>query len=248
MKALILSAGYGTRLYPLTKNKPKALLPIAGQPMIDHILDKLKNVSGVKDIMIISNNKFFFKFKTWASKTQKKCKKFSVRVLNDGSNAIEDRLGAIGDILFVLKKEKIKQDLLIVGGDNIFDFDLRDFISFARQKKPQVSIGLYDIEDIKKASRFGVVKINKNNRVVLFQEKPKSPKTSLAAICLYYFPKDSLKYIFDYIKNGLNKDAPGRYIKWLSKKRPVYGFVFNGRWHDLGHLDYYNRIKKSIYN
>ena len=145
MKALILSAGYGTRLYPLTKNKPKALLPIAGQPMIDHILDKLKKVSGFKEIIVISNNKFFFKFKTWASKTQKKYKKFSVKVFNDGSNTIEDRLGAIGDILFVLKKEKIKQDLLIVGGDNIFDFDLRDFISFARQKKPQVSIGLCSI-------------------------------------------------------------------------------------------------------
>jgi len=247
MKALILGAGYGTRLYPLTKNRPKPLLPVAKQPMIDHILDRLVLISGLKNIVVVSNNKFFLKFKAWAKSAKKKYKKFSsIKALNDGSNTPEDRLGAIGDIIFTLKKEKIKEDLLIVGGDNIFDFDLKDFVSFAKSNRPQVSIGLYDIEDIKKASRFGIVKMNKNKRVVSFKEKPKFPKTSLVAMCLYYFPKESLRYIFDYVEDGQNTDAPGQYIRWLYKRKSVYAFVFKGKWHDIGHLDYYNQIKDSI--
>lgn len=246
MKTLILAAGYGTRLYPLTKNKPKPLLPVAKKPIIDYILDKLNEVSELKAIIVISNNKFFSKFKTWAKATEKKFNKFSIKILNDGSNTPEDRLGAIGDIIFSLKKEKIKEDILIVGGDNIFDFNLKNFVLFAKQKRPQVSIGLYDIEDIKKASRFGIVRINKSKRLVSFEEKPRSPKSSLVAICLYYFPKESLRYIFDYIEDKQNTDAPGQYIRWLYKKRSVYGFAFKGIWHDIGHLDYYNRIKDSM--
>ena len=246
MKTLILAAGYGTRLYPLTKNKPKPLLPVAKKPIIDYILDKLNEVSELKAIIVISNNKFFSKFKTWAKATEKKFNKFSIKILNDGSNTPEDRLGAIGDIIFSLKKEKIKEDILIVGGDNIFDFNLKNFVLFAKQKRPQVSIGLYDIEDIKKASRFGIVRINKSKRLVSFEEKPRSPKSSLVAICLYYFPKESLRYIFDYIEDKQNTDAPGQYIRWLYKKRPVYGFAFKGIWHDIGHLDYYNRVKDSM--
>jgi len=246
MKALILSAGYGTRLYPLTKNRPKPLLPIGKQPIIDYILDRLKEVSGLKDIIVVANNKFFLKFKDWAKLTEKKFKKFSIKILNDGSDTPEDRLGAIGDLSFVLKKENIKEDLLIVGGDNIFDFSLKDFVSFAKQKRPRVSIGLYDIEDIKKASRFGVVKIDRDKKLVSFEEKPRSPKSSLIAICLYYFPRESLKYIFDFIKSNQDKDAPGQYIKWLYRRRPVYGLAFKGMWHDIGHLDYYNQIKNSV--
>ena len=246
MKTLILAAGYGTRLYPLTKNKPKPLLPVAKKPIIDYILDKLNEVSELKAIIVISNNKFFSKFKTWAKATEKKFNKFSIKILNDGSNTPEDRLGAIGDIIFSLKKEKIKEDILIVGGDNIFDFNLKSFVLFAKQKRPHVSIGLYDIEDIKKASRFGIVRINKSKRLVSFEEKPRSPKSSLVAICLYYFPKESLRYIFDYIEDKQNTDAPGQYIRWLYKKRPVYGFAFKGIWHDIGHLDYYNRVKDSM--
>ena len=246
MKALILAAGYGTRLYPLTKNKPKPLLPVAKKPIIDYILDKLKEISELKAVIAISNNKFFLKFKTWAKATEREFNKFSIKILNDGSNTPKDRLGAIGDIIFSLKKEKIKEDILIVGGDNIFDFNLKSFVLFAKQKRPHVSIGLYDIEDIKKASRFGIVRINKSKRLVSFEEKPRSPKSSLVAICLYYFPKESLRYIFDYIEDKQNTDAPGQYIRWLYKKRPVYGFAFKGIWHDIGHLDYYNRVKDSM--
>lgn len=244
MKALILAAGYATRLYPLTENMPKPLLKIAGRPMIDYIVDKLKEINEVDEIFIVTNAKFFNHFKKWAREINFDGK---IKIINDGTKSEDSRIGAIGDINLVIKRERIKDDLLIVGGDNLFTWGLGDFVSYALGKKPALTVGLYDVKNKAAASRYGVAGINRDRRIINFEEKPSLPKSRLAAMCLYYFPREKLSLTGEYlrgIKNLCKNDATGNYIRWLYAKEPVYGFVFRGRWYDIGHVDAYKTADK----
>ncbi|MDP1853429.1 MAG: nucleotidyltransferase family protein [Candidatus Omnitrophota bacterium] len=239
MKALILAAGYATRLYPLTENMPKPLLKIAGRPIINYIVDKLEKINGVDEVFIVTNAKFFSCFKKWAKEIDFKIK---VTIVNDGTKSEKSRIGAIGDINLVIKKEHINDDLLILGGDNLFTWGLGDFVDYALDKKPALTVGLYDMKNKAAASRYGVAGINRGRRIINFEEKPSLPKSRLVAMCLYYFPKEKLSLTGEYlrgIKNLCKNDATGNYISWLYDKEPVYGFVFKGHWYDIGHVDAY---------
>lgn len=240
MKALVLAAGYATRLYPLTLNKPKPLLSVGRKKVIEHIIERIGEVKEVNEILIITNQKFFSYFQEW-----QKSFRFSKRIeiLNDGTLSNEDRLGAIGDIEFVITKRELNCDLLIVAGDNLFEDSLAEFVRFSKEKIPCVSISLYDVGDKEAAKKFGVVEIDKDGRIVDFQEKPSFPKSSLAAKCLYFFPKDKLGLVSQYLKEDNIRDAPGYYIEWLSKREEVFGFVFEGRWHDIGDIASYEQAK-----
>lgn len=244
MKALILAAGYATRLYPLTKKYPKPLLEVRGRPIIDYIVDKLASVGAVNEIYVVTNSKFISNFKKW-SKTVKSPKK--VTLINDLTKDNRDRLGAIGDINFVVKKKKVREDLLVVGGDNLFSGSLQDFFKAAKENIPYASIGLYRLKRKKDATRYGVAKLDRAKRVVSFQEKPRHPQSSLVAMCLYYIPKESLNLISDYLRGKARKaDATGSYVAWLKEKTDVYGYVFSGSWFDIGDFKYLNTAKAEF--
>ena len=173
MKVLILAAGYGTRLYPLIKDTAKPLLPVASRPIIDHLLDKIQPLPDLQEVVVVTNEKFYADFLDWAILHQDF--PVPITVMNDGTTSPEDRLGAVGDILFVLKQLQKIDDLFVLGGDNLFDYSLEDFIRFAQGKDSQVSIGLYDIGNIQEASKFGVVQMDQDNRILVFEEKPPQP-------------------------------------------------------------------------
>jgi glucose-1-phosphate thymidylyltransferase len=229
MKALILAAGYGTRLYPLTLDVPKPLIRIGKDYLIDLLVRKL-NSAGISGITVISNDKFYSKFVKWSKAYP------GVSVISDNTKTPEERLGAIGDVNFALDKTNIFDDILVLGGDNFFSWSLNDFCSFSVKHKNPV-VGIYDLKDQKSAMRFGIVELNANAKIVDFQEKPKSPKTTLAATCIYFFPKDSLRFVKEYCAASKDQDTTGEYIKWLMKKTGVYSYLFEGTWLDIGHKD-----------
>lgn len=246
MKALILAAGYAVRLYPLTKKFPKPLLKVAGRPVIDYIVEKLVLIDDIDEIMIVTNNRFIGKFRQWL-KSRKLNRK--ITIINDLTMSPEDRLGAIGDIYFSVNKNKIKDDILVVGGDNLLEDNLGEFILFTKKKKFKPVIGVYDIKDKGEASKYGVIKLDKDKRIIDFQEKPKNPKSSFVAMCLYYFPKGKLNLVKEYMADETNrKDATGFYIDWLRKKEAVYGFIFNQQWFDIGDRKFYDQAKKTFLN
>ncbi len=244
MQALILAAGYGTRLYPLTKNTPKPLLPIQGKPLVDYLLEKFQNIPDLRVVMVVTNNKFFPHFQNWAK--QHKNFKAEIRILNDGTDSNETRLGSMGDIDFALRKEAVKEDLLVLGGDNLFDQGLDEFVQTAKKKSPRGTIGLFDLKDKRTAKNFGVVSLDQEKRVVSFEEKPQNPQSSLIGMCLYYFPKDSLGLIRDYLNESKRADTSGEYIQWLFKKEDVYAVVFQGKWYDIGSLEAYEEAQKNF--
>lgn len=244
MQVLILAAGYGTRLYPLIVDTPKPLLEVNGKPIIEHVLSKLENLEDVSQAIVVTNNKFYTNFENWAR--QPHPYKFKLKIVNDGTNTPDDRLGSIGDIDFVLKQGVVKEDLLVVGGDNLFDFDIEKYLHLARQKKPAATIGVYDIGDNKEASKFGVVHLAKDNRINSFEEKPEHSKSSLIAMCFYYFPKESLRLVGEYLASSEKSDKAGDYIKWLCSKSGVYGFQFQGKWYDIGSIESYEQAQEAF--
>ena len=242
MKALILSAGYATRLYPLTKDRPKPLLPVAGRPMIDYIVDKILEIDEIDHLYVVTNHKFATHFEKWKAG---RSLPIPLTVIDDDTTSNKDKLGAIGDINFAMNKENIKEDLLIVAGDNLFDFKIAGLVEFFKRKKQRPAITLYDVGDMELVKKYSVVKLDEEDRVISFEEKPQRPKTTLAAICLYLLPVDSLRRIEEYIKKGLNPDAPGYYISWLSKEENVYGYKVSGIWYDIGGFDAYHKAEEE---
>jgi glucose-1-phosphate thymidylyltransferase len=233
MRALILAAGYGTRLYPLTLNLPKALISINKKPLINFLIEKTNNLKkyfSIEEIIVVSNNRFYKKFLGWKRKY-----KIKADILNDGTNSPLDRLGAVKDMEFAIKDKK--DDWLILGADNLFEDNLVDFLKFSLKKIPHPSLAIYDIKSKKVASRFGVVEINSRRRIKRLSEKPKRSTSTLIATCVYFFPKDSLKFLSQFLLQYKEVDTLGKYIEWLVKKTKVYAYFLKGKWIDIGQLD-----------
>lgn len=239
MKALILAAGYATRLYPLTKDRPKPLLPVAGKPMMEYILEKISAAGEIDEIFVVTNQKFTDDFNQWSSNYHKE-----IHIVNDQTTSDDDKLGAIGDMHFVVSQEAIDDDLLIVAGDNLFNFPLDGFISFFRQKG--TAVGLYEVNDREVIKRLGVVGLDEERKIVSFTEKPANPPGNLAAICVYLLARDKLPLLTTYLEEGNNPDAPGYFISWLCKREDVYGYIFRGMWYDIGDLDCYQEANRIL--
>jgi glucose-1-phosphate thymidylyltransferase len=233
MKVLILAAGYATRLYPLTKHWPKPLLLVKEKPIISHIAEKVDNISGVDEIIVVTNNKFFHNFEDWAEKSSFKNK---ITVVNDRTRSADDRLGAIGDINFVLNELNIQDDLMVIGGDNLFSFDLKKFADFVRSIKTECAVGVYDIKDQNMVSNYGVVTVDKNNRITDFKEKPRQSRSTLISMCVYFFAKSGLKLFKQYVEQRDCHDTSGDYIKWLINKTEILAYEFGGIWYDIGDI------------
>ncbi|MBI4232061.1 nucleotidyltransferase family protein [Candidatus Peregrinibacteria bacterium] len=247
MKALILGAGYATRLYPLTKDKPKALLPVGGVPILERTLQKLMSIPMLDRIYLVTNHRFEQNFRWWLKNYGERVKpRISAEVYDDNTASNDDRLGALGDINFVIDKARIDDDLLVVAGDNLFDFDLMKFVGFA--KEVGTSICLYDFGKSELVRQYGVVTINKEHKVIDFEEKPPRPASTLISMGIYFFARKDLGMIKQYISDGHNADAPGFYLQWLHKEIYLYGYVIpGGTWLDIGDIDSYNKANE-LYN
>jgi glucose-1-phosphate thymidylyltransferase len=240
MKVIILAAGYATRLYPLTKDKPKALLPIGQKPLLDHLMDKIQEIEENPQVILVTNSRFYGQFSQWG-------KDRSVAVVDDGTTSNENRLGAIGDLQFALQAQHVNEDILMLASDNLFDGSLDAFVKFARSKSNAACVGVYDIEDPKIGSkRYGILEIDSQKRIVHIEEKPEHPKTTFVSMGIYYFSGKSLSLITEYLKSPDKKDAPGFYITWLLKRMSVYAFQFKERWYDIGSLEQLKEASESF--
>jgi glucose-1-phosphate thymidylyltransferase len=233
MNALILAAGYATRLYPLTLNKAKPLLEVAGKPMIEWIANHLRGIPELKTVYIVTNSKFAADFQAWTEDYSSRQPGFTFKVINDGSTSDNDKLGAIGDINLVLTRENAAlEDLLIVAGDNLFNESLGDFVAYAGNKPATVAV--YDVGSLEAIKKYGAVTIDKEGVITQFEEKPAEPKGTLAALAVYYYSREALSLLTTYLAAGNNPDQPGRFLQWLYTRKPVSTYQINGLWLDIG--------------
>jgi len=239
MDAIILAAGYATRLYPLTENMPKPLLSVAGKPIIAHIIKKLEQIASIGKIYIVTNSKFEQHFKKWL---QDFGSEKPIEIVNDGTKSNEDRLGALGDVYYTINSKDIKDDIIVVAGDNLFELSLADVFNFFKKRKSNVIV-LHDVKDFELARHYGIVEID-GSVVVNFEEKPLSPKSTLASTGIYLFPKKTIQLISKYIAQGNNPDKTGSFIEWLHKRDTVHSYVTDKKWYDIGSIEQLEKANK----
>jgi glucose-1-phosphate thymidylyltransferase len=242
MKVIILAAGYATRLYPLTLTHPKPLLPVAGKPMINYVLDNLAPIGGIDRVYVVTNAKFAGQFQQWADAYRGA--KLHFTIVNDGSTDDGNKLGAIGDIHFVLTRERVGDDIIVVAGDNLFSERLEGFGRFCRKKNAPV-LAVYDVGNLEEIKKYNAITMDGGGRITFFEEKPKAPKGTLTGIALYFYPRAAIPLIKQYIAEGNNPDQPGRLVQWLYPRMPFYTWKVPGLWYDIGSketLEEANRI------
>lgn len=242
MKCIILAAGYAIRLHPLTENDPKPLLKVAGKVMIEHIIGKVEELSSVDSIYIVTNDKFARQFINWLHSFDTKK---PIGIINDGTKNNDDRLGALGDINYVINAKNLDDDLIVIAGDNLFELSLQDVVTTFNEEKQNIVV-LHDVKDIELAKHYGVVQVDENKLIVNFEEKPVSPKSTLISTGIYLFPKKTLSLIKKYIDQGNNPDKSGSFIEWLHKRDAVYAYVTNKKWYDIGSLEQLEKADKNF--
>jgi glucose-1-phosphate thymidylyltransferase len=229
MKAVILAAGYATRLYPLTLDRPKALLPVGGRPMVEHLLLQLEGMEGLDVIHLVTNSKFTGAFREWAAGWDGQ----EVQIVDDGTGDEESKLGAIGDLDLTIRVAAIDDDLVVLAGDNLFSESLAPFAEFGRAKRAP-ALGIHDVGDLDAIRRYNSIELDQDDRLVYFEEKPSQPRSTLTGIALYFYPRESLGLVREYLEAGNNPDQPGRLVEWLYPRVPVYAWRVPGRWYDIG--------------
>ena len=233
MNALILAAGYATRLYPLTLNKAKPLLVVGGKPIVEWVVDNLRDVPDLEMIYVATNDKFAGDFQAWSERYQSRHPQFKFKIVNDGSKSDEDKLGAIGDINFVVTRESLtRSSLLIIAGDNLFTESLEGFVVCA--KETEATVAVYDVGDAEAIKKYGNIAVDADGFITRFEEKPEKPQGTLAAIALYYYSPAVLSLLTTYLATGNNPDQPGRFVQWLYTRKPVKTFQIKGNWLDIG--------------
>jgi glucose-1-phosphate thymidylyltransferase len=234
MKLIVLGAGYATRLYPLTLDRPKPLLEVAGKPMVEHVLDNLAGIEGVRTVTVVTNAKFAGHFQRWADEYRSSrdgAPDFSI--VNDGSTDDSNKLGAIGDLNLVLEREGADDDILVVAGDNLFSDRLDGFVEFARERQAPV-LAVYDVGSLEAIKKYNSIEVDSEGRITFFEEKPADPKSTLTGIALYYYPRATLPLIRQYVAEGNNPDQPGRLVQWMYQRTPFYTWRVPGLWYDVG--------------
>ena len=236
MKAIILAGGHATRLWPVTKNRAKPLLPLGERPIIDYIVDDIADE--VDEIIISTNEKFADDFRDYIADYGLEK---TVRVIVENQDSEDEKPGTIGAIIKLLEKEDINDDLIVIGGDNYQSFDGSEFVEFCKEKEAPANV-VYDVKDLDFARKFGIVDVD-DEQIVDFEEKPEEPPSTLASIAWYFFPEDQLNLFDDYethfeeeteVPKDQYLDEPGRLIEWAHKQTDMYAFSFDGDWFDVG--------------
>ncbi|XGI84473.1 sugar phosphate nucleotidyltransferase [Halorutilales archaeon Cl-col2-1] len=233
MKAVVLAGGYATRLWPITKNRAKPLLPLGGKPIVDYILDPLEDEDAVSEVFVSTNQRFADDFEEHIE--SEGYEKATVAV--EPTTSEDEKLGTIGALADLVERESIDEDTVVIAGDNLFSFEVNDFIEFF-DSKGSACIASYDVGSREDAKQYGLVDVE-GGQVVDFQEKPDEPKSTLVSIACYAFPADTLRLLDEYLRGDNNPDAPGFFIEWLHTRENVYSYVFDGAWFDVGTPDSY---------
>ncbi|MCX8181506.1 MAG: nucleotidyltransferase family protein [Candidatus Methanomethyliaceae archaeon] len=239
MRAIVLAGGYAKRLWPLTLDRPKPLLPLGNGYILDFVISGIMSVDDISEIIISTNKRFELNFIEWLKERGHS----NIIVVPEPSMREEEKLGPINAVWAIVKGQP--DDYLIVAGDNLFSLDLKEMVSFYHKVKAPI-IALFEINDRELAKQYACVEIDENSCVINFEEKPREPKSLLVSTGIYVLPWRSLSRIHEYLSKGNPPDPIGKFIEWLTRTEAVYGFKFKGYWYDIGSHESYRAAKEAF--
>ena len=212
-------------------NQPKHLLEVGGRPILERLLGQLAEIEDLDHVYVVTNARFADRFRQFTTSWQGS---FELTVVDDGTTSDEDKLGAIGDLALVIRKEGIDDDLLVAAGDSIFgEGGLDDFARLGLANSAPVT-AVIDVGDLEAVRRYSAITTDAEGRITAFEEKPEHPETTLAGIALYFYPRSVLPLVGRYLAEGNNPDQPGRLVEWMYQRTPFYVWQVPGRWYDIG--------------
>ena len=239
MKCLILAAGYATRLYPLTENFPKPLLPVGGKPILDWLLEDIQGAGAVEEYIVISNHRFAAQFQAWAE-----TKALPITVLDDGTDTNETRLGAVRDIQFAIDRLQLRDDLLIIAGDNLLDFSLCRFLRYGEEKGTSCTMRYYEA-DLARLQKSGVAVVGEEDVLLSLEEKPADPRSHWCTPPFYFYKAADAELIRQAIADGCGTDAPGSLAAWLCRHTVIHSMEMPGSRYDIGNLASYESVQTT---
>ena len=228
MKAVVLAGGYATRMWPITKHRPKMFLPIGESTVVDRIFTALEADDRIDEVFVSTNERFAADFETHLADSAFEKPTLSIEETSEE----EDKFGVVGALAQLIDREDVDDDLLVIAGDNLISFDVADFLDYFEETAAP-TLAAYDVGSREKAKSYGLVELE-GDRVVDFQEKPDEPNSTLVSIACYAFPEESLSLLSTYLEDGNNPDEPGWFVQWLQDREPTYAYTFEGAWFDIG--------------
>jgi glucose-1-phosphate thymidylyltransferase len=242
LKAIILAAGYATRLYPLTKNTPKTLLPIAGRPILEYTVEQIAACQEIDRIYLVTNSRFFGHFSSWLDTYGPASAAPEIILVDDGTRDNSERRGSIGDLQLAIETQCLDDDLLVICSDKMFEFKLSEFVDFFKVRR-EAANACFDTGNPEAVrGKHGCVVLDEKGRILEFQEKPLEPKSTVQSIAFYIYPRPSLHLVGKYLEEEGNKDAPGFLLQWFCRRIPVYAWMFSESCYDVGTPESYRRV------
>ena len=232
-----MAAGYATRLYPLTENFPKPLLPVGGKPILDWLIEDLKDY--IDEYIVVTNHKFVEHFKEWSDSRSE-----NINVIDDGTETNETRLGAVRDIQ--LAAANINEDVFVMAGDNVLTFSMVPFLQFSKEKGTSC-IMCHEETSIPALQKTAVITVDEDKLITSYEEKPINPKGTLAVPPFYYYRAEDIKLIARALEEGCSADAPGSFAAWLSKQTSMHAWKMVGSRHDIGDMKSYEAVRDSYF-
>ncbi|CAJ51798.1 sugar phosphate nucleotidyltransferase [Haloquadratum walsbyi] len=228
MKAVVLAGGYATRMWPITKDRPKMFLPVGDGTVIDIIFQDLEADNRVDEVFVSTNERFADDFESYIESSSYEKPTLSV----EDTSEEDEKFGVVGALEQLIDRENVSDDLVVVAGDNLLSFDLSEFVDFFESKQTPC-LAAYDVGSKDRASSYGLVQLD-DDQVIDFQEKPDNPQSTLVSIACYAFPAETLPNFETYLADGNNPDEPGWLMQWLQNRGSVHAFTFDGAWFDIG--------------
>ncbi|MCD6110365.1 MAG: nucleotidyltransferase family protein [Thermoplasmata archaeon] len=231
--SIVLCGGFAKRMWPLTKNRPKQLLPVAGQPMLIYTLERLNRLPQLKKIYLSVNSAFQDHFREFL---QDYSPRVGIDIIIEPTRSEEEKLGAVKGLDYALEKVGRDNPAIIVGGDNLFEFPVERPVELYERTGRDV-IAVYDLRERERARLYGVVEVDKEGVIKNFIEKPEDPPSTLVATAFYIFTPSTLKDVRRYLEEGGRRDALGHFLEWLIKRKPVQAYTVEGEWFDIGSFE-----------
>ena len=237
MNAILLCAGFGTRLQPLTDDTPKALVDVAGRPIVDYLMVQLMRWPPIEAVHVVHNDRQAAAFEAWTARWTEQADGLAVQLHNDGVSSNHERRGAVGDLQFVLDRVGTDAPTVVAAGDSLYRIALRPVLDRFQDAPGHCVLALPGADD--RTLRHSSVLALDGDRVRGVVHASDAPPSRWVSPAFYVLAPAGLSYVNTYLDRGGDPDTLGHFIDVLARHQPVDAVQLHGPAGAEGELRYH---------